>query len=360
MRIGTVDVCKAVFALLICLYHFFNVVSPNPYLPLGDVMVELYVLIAGVFFFMSWEKKKAAGSGYTDSPYPYLKHRFGRFLPYSAVGFALAAAVRLWMGWYQGSMPALKEMLEWIPADLMEISMVTMNGLNHAAPLLNVPAWTLSAMLLAEFIVCMLLVNCEKAFKTMIAPLVILLGLGYWRFIPKANHQIWLGFTTFGLMRVFIIYCMSWYCYRLMLAIRRIRWTRSGKVMLTCAEGLLYALSLLVMTQYDSRNFRWLVTVFFIVAAAISISGMSGSVRLFPPRKWTAYLGEWSMGVYLTHYPIMRVFRTLYPGEAVLAHLPAYLAVVAAAAVAFGLVVRLVKMLCTRSFHYVKGKMTEN
>ena len=84
------------------------------------------------------------------------------------------------------------------------------------------------------------------------------------------------------------------------------------------------------------------------------------SVRLFPPRKWTAYLGEWSMGVYLTHYPIMRVFRTLYPGEAVLAHLPAYLAVVAAAAVAFGLVVRLVKMLCTRSFHYVKGKMTEN
>ena len=93
MRIGTVDVCKAVFALLICLYHFFNVVSPNPYLPLGDVMVELYVLIAGVFFFMSWEKKKAAGSGYTDSPYPYLKHRFGRFLPYSAVGFALAAAV---------------------------------------------------------------------------------------------------------------------------------------------------------------------------------------------------------------------------------------------------------------------------
>ena len=360
MRIGTMDVSKAFFAVLIRLYHFFNVLSPNPHLPLGDVLVELYVLIAGVFFFMSWEKKKAAGSDFVQSPYPYLKRRFLRFLPYSVAGFALAAGVRWWMETVQGNALTWDTLLNWLPGDVIEMSMLAMNGLNDAKPLLNVPAWTLSAMLISEFVVCMLLVNCDKGFKTLVAPLAIIVGLGVWRFIPKANHEIWLGWTTFGLMRVFIIYCMSWYCYRLTVRLKNTNWTRHGKRMLTAAEVVLYAASMLIIMQYTSRNFRWLVTGFFILAVAITISGKSYSSKVFPHSKWTAYLGEWSMGVYLTHYPIMRVFRTLYPGESVLPHVWVYLGMVAVAAVIFCLVTDGLIKLCTALWKKWRSRLIQN
>lgn len=58
MRIGSVDVYKFFFSWVICFYHFYNAVSPNPYFPMGETVVELFVLISGVFFYMGWEKTK--------------------------------------------------------------------------------------------------------------------------------------------------------------------------------------------------------------------------------------------------------------------------------------------------------------
>ena len=344
MRIGSVDIYKFFFSWIICLYHFYNAVWPNPHFPSGEVVVELFVLVSGVFLFMGWERKKARclngggslGSDADTSPYTYLKRRFLRFLPYVVIGFVLAFGVRAWLFVQEGNPIHLRQVLNWLSEDVWEILMVKMNGMNNDAALLNVPAWTVSAMLIAEFIIFSLLVNWEKVFTTLICPIVILFTYGYWRHLPKANHDIWIGYTTFGLLRVFALICLSWYCWQLVKRLQQTRFTKAGSVLLGISEWLLYAVSVVLLMNFDSRYMRWVITMLFFLAVAISISGASFTLKVFPQSKLSRWMGEMSMGIYLTHYPIMRVFKHLWPNaREMFRYKFVYLAVVFAASVLF-------------------------
>ena len=316
MRIGSVDLYKFFFSWMICFYHFYGAVKPNAHFPMGAVVVELFVLISGVFFYMGWEraKKKSFAKGMMHlSPYPYLKRRFMRFLPYVMTGVALAAGVRAWLFSQQGNLIDWKQRLTWFSEDIWEVLMINMNGINDNTPLLNVPAWTISAMLIAEFLVFALLINWEKVFTTLICPCVILYSYGFWQHIPRARHEVWIGYTTFGMLRVFALICLSWYCWQLIKKMRATQFTKAGSFLLGVGELALYAVAVILIMNFDSRNFRWVVTLLFFFAVAISISGASFTAKIFPASKLTRWLGELSMGIYLTHYPIMRIFKHRWP-----------------------------------------------
>ncbi len=347
MRIGSVDVYKFFFSWVICFYHFYNAVSPNPHFPMGDTVVEFFVLISGVFFYMGWEKAKERHSQQGElcasaegvSPYPFLKRRFLRFLPYTTTGFVLAFGVRAWLYAEGDGVISFRRILTWLSDDIWEILLIKMNGMNDNSALLNVPVWTVSAMLIAEFIIFALLANREKLFTTLICPCAILVGLGLWRHIPKGNHEVWMGYTTFGLLRVFLLTCLAWYCWQLVRRMRATRFTRLGSAILGVCELLLYIGALAIMMNFDTRNFRWVVMMMFFFAGAISISGASFTKALLPAGKVTGWLGEMSMGIYLTHYPIMRIYKHLWPDPyEMFSHKTSFLVVVFAASVVFCLV----------------------
>ena len=189
-----------------------------------------------------------------------------------------------------------------------------------------------------------LLVNFEKRFTTLICPLVLLIGYGYWRHIPDADHDIWVGFTTFGVLRVFMLVCLAWYCWKLIQRLRKIRFTKTGSVVLGVVELLLYGGALALLMHFNTRSFRWMVTLMFVLAVTISASGASFTHRLMPAGKVTRWLGELSMGVYLTHYPIMRIYKQLWPeAKEMFYHKFSFLAVVLVTSVLFCLAVRLVE-----------------
>lgn len=366
MRIGSVDVYKFFFSWIICFYHFYNAVSPNPHFPMGETVVELFVLISGVFFYMGWERTKEnslrGGCSLAEdiSPYSFLKRRFLRFLPYTTIGFALAFGVRTWLYTEGGSAVSFQRVLSWLSDDIWEILLIKMNGMNDNSALLNVPAWTVSAMLIAEFFIIALLVYREKLFTTLICPGVIMLGLGLWRHIPKGNHEVWMGFTTFGLLRVFLLTCLAWYCWKLVQRMRAMRFTRCGSILLGICELLLYIGALAIMMNFDTRNFRWVVMMMFFFACAISISGASFTKALFPAGKVTGWLGEMSMGIYLTHYPIMRIYKHLWtdPYE-MFEHKISFLVVVFAASVVFCVVTKYVARAAGRITTAIKGKVVQ-
>ena len=356
MRIGFVDLTKLVFAFIVCFYHFFNVVSPNPYFPLGNLTVELFVLIAGVFFFLGIEKQLTR-TAELQSPYAFLKKRFLRFLPYSLAGFMLAFAVKFYLEYSPKTGISLGTLGSWLSDGLWEILMIKMNGMNNNQSMLNVPAWTLSAMLISEFFAYACFYNSKKLYTTLIAPLSIVIGLGVWRHIPKASHQLWMGYTTFGVFRVWLLYCLSWYCCQLMIRIKETPWTKSGKAFLTVSEFFCYAFSLLIIVTQTTRNYRWAATLLLFAAAAISISGRSASASMIRSKKLIFWIGELSMGVYLTHYPIMQVFRAWYPGRAVLDHFAVFVCVVIAAAAAFAVSVVYAKSLFAVCYRKITSKL---
>lgn len=276
------------------------------------------------------------------------------------MGFTLAFSVRAWLYTEGGGIISFRQVLTWLSDDIWEILLVKMNGLNNNNALLNVPVWTVSAMLIAEFLIFALLVNHEKLFTTLICPSVILVGLGLWRHISKGNHEVWMGFTTFGLLRVFLLTCLAWYCWQLVQRMRATRFTRCGSILLGVCELLLYISALAIMMNFDSRNFRWVVMLIFFFAVAISISGASFTKRLFPSGKVTKWLGELSMGIYLTHYPIMRIYKYIWtdPYE-MFDHKFSYLAVVFAASVLFCVVSKYAGKAAGRVTAAVKAKVVQ-
>lgn len=237
--------------------------------------------------------------------------------------------------------------------------MIKMNGLNNNMPVLNVPAWTLSAMLLSEFVIYALLYNSETLFRTLIVPCTIIVGLGVWRHIPKGNYEIWLGFTTFGMFRVFILYCLSLYCFELVKYLKAKLFTKKGVIALTVVEVICYIIPLLIIVRETSRNYRWIGTLLLLFAVAISVCEKSFSTRMVLDRKWTEWIGEYSMGIYLTHYPIMQLFRALYPGEAVLGQfIPFVISVLVAAAVFVKIVNALIRF-CHRFNQWVSKTLIQ-
>jgi len=353
MRIGFVDLIKLLFAFIVCFYHFFNVVSPNPYFPLGDLTVEVFVLIAGIFL---WRSQKSANPVF-QSPYAFLKKRFLRFFPYSLAGFLIAFAAKVYLTLSSGTDISSQTIGNWLTDGLWDVLMIKMNGMNGNAALLNVPAWTLSAMLLSEFLAVACMHNNQRLFTTLIAPLTIIIGLGIWRHIPSATHHLWMGITTFGLLRVWILYCLSWYCYKLMLKIQETQWTKAGKYFLTFLEILCYVLAILIIMNQTSRNYRWFATLLLFAAIAVSVSGKSLSSSILTHKTAIFCIGELSMGVYLTHYPIMQIFRSWYPGEEVLDHAASFLYVVLAASVTFSIVVVYGKKLFATCHRKLKSKL---
>lgn len=192
--------------------------------------------------------------------------------------------------------------------------MIKMNGMGitDSVGLLNVPVWTISAILIVEFIVFALLLNWEKAFTTFICPCSILVGFGLWSQFENINYKNWIGFTTFGVLRVFIVMCLSFYCCKLISNIENIKLTAGGKIFLSAVEWLLYGASLYLIMNFNTRPFRWLTILIFFFAVAITMSGNCYSNRIFSHSKITDYLGEMSLGLYLTHYPIYRMFKSVW------------------------------------------------
>ena len=119
--------------------------------------------------------------------------------------------IRIYRTATQGGEINVHKILQWLSGDIWEILLIKMTGLNNDNGFLNGPAWSLSAMLIAEFFVLLILVRWEKHFATCIAPLMLMVGFGFWRHIPVAAHELWIGFTTFGVLRVVLLNCIAYY-----------------------------------------------------------------------------------------------------------------------------------------------------
>ena len=91
-RNGAIDLLKFLFSWIVAFYHFY---SNRKYFPHGNIGVEFFVLVSGVYFYMSWEKTKRRrpGEDLAFYPYEYAKKRFLRFFPSTTTAFVGAFIV---------------------------------------------------------------------------------------------------------------------------------------------------------------------------------------------------------------------------------------------------------------------------
>ena len=363
MRNPSIDIYKFFFSLMIAIFHFYGRSTPREHFPLGGVIVEFFVLASGVFFYSKWERVKQKNKITELYPYEYAKKRFLRFFPYNLAGVIFAFLVRrIYLYQADGGVVTIGKIVRWLSSDIWEIILIKMNGLNKNAGLLNAPAWTISAMFIVEFVIVCLLVNREKLFYTVICPISILVGYGFWRHVENGGNEIWIGFTTFGVLRVFLVMCLAWYCYQLAEFIKKAQYTQKGIWILTFCEVICYCSVLLIVMYGTTRNFKWVATGFLLFAVSLSASQKTYIYTLSMKlnHTFTSWLGRLSVDIYLAHGTIIYLFTHFYPDKYDMYRQKfIYMLLCLAVAIIFECLVVLGQKICIKAFHSLKLQMLE-
>lgn len=303
VHILTVDLGKFVYCWFIVFYHFY--LNTADTFPGGKYGVEFYLLAAGVFFFRHLEHSQG------ETPGRYIGHRFARLFPWTLTAYALAfVVIRL----YIDRTFTLGSLAGRLSQDLWEVLLVKMNGMNLGESLLNSPAWTVSSMFLVEIVLVGFFFACKKPFVRVLLPASLMAGFGIWRHVPSAGSTIWIGLTTFGTLRAWLVYGCAWYCYRLSGALGRAKLSRRAERALTGLATALHAFAIWAMLTQDSRNYQWCVLLAFFLAMALTISGHNRwNAALQKLARPIRFLGALSLSVFLVHWPVIRLFQTFYP-----------------------------------------------
>lgn len=310
-RNGAIDICRFIYCLIIVGFHFYE--ETYEHFAMGYTGVEFFAIVSGLFFFRGWEKNKTIQKVPHSYTRAYMKKRFFKFFPYTTAAFLLLAVLRLFYAITSG-MFSMVTFGHWAATDIWEILLVKMGGLNNGQNLLNGPAWYISAMLIVEFLVLNLLARWENEFKHFILPLSILIGYGYWRnyTVPGPAPGTWIGFTTFGVLRIYLATCVSYYVFLFTESLRKRNWTNYGRSMLTALEITSQLAAFAIILWGWSRDYIWVLILLFSVSIAITCSGKSYSVKLFKQSRITNYLGRLSLSIFLVQAAAIRVFAMNY------------------------------------------------
>lgn len=310
-RNGLIDIMRLVFALLITMYHFYS--NGEEHFPGGRFGVEFFMILAGFLLLASWENRNISTLPVEERQsywMNYMKKRYSHFFCFALAAFIVAFVImRIW----HQQIYDIAGICDKLSGDIWEVMLVKMNGLNKGTAMINTPTWTLSCMLFVEFFILGMLTLCKRLFLSFLVPLSVIFGTGYWMNLKSIDIRLFHTFFTFGMLRVYVLMCFGIFSYKISQKIKLISFSKTGRSLLTVAELTGYTICLLICFFRDSRNYQFCFILIATFAVGVSFSGKSfaGSLIL-PAKRLASFCAEFSFSLYLTHYPILRIFQYTY------------------------------------------------
>ena len=309
-RNGFVDVVRLGFAGIVMMFHFYS--SGQKHFPGGFLGVEFFAILAGFLMYSAWDRHQVSRLSLDKRQQywlGYMKKRYVKFFWYNLIAFVLAfLAVRIWCD----QIHSVVSISDALSKDIWEILLVNMSGLNCGNYQLNLPAWTMSCMLFAEFFILGMLVFLEKPFLTFLMPLTLIAGIGYWANLKDPSLRFFHTFLTFGVLRVYVLTCMGIFAYLLYKRLKGISFSHTGRWILTAAELLGYITCVLIVLYRNSRYYQFCFILATTLVLAVSFSGKSFAGSMLPANTVTNFCAELSLSLYLIHWPVLMVFQHVF------------------------------------------------
>lgn len=300
-RNGFIDIQKFFYAWIIVIFHFYE--YTHEHFEGGGTSVEFFLIVSGAFFFAGY-KRRFDGIRAEDRlnyPVQYIKKRLLRFLPYTLPAFAVAFIVRVVITDDGKSINSVAHIIDLFVRNIWEIPLISMCGLTGGRGMINGVTWTISTMLIVEFLILNFLVRGEKTFCSFLAPIAMLIGCGFWAQIEDTSHLLWHGFTTFGVIRTFIMTCAGIYAWKGAEWLSKQKISAKGRKILTFLEISIHTIAIISMTCRSTRYYRMFLALLFTIAITITLSHQGYTAKWFRQNKVTDFLGEWSMAIYVIH-----------------------------------------------------------
>lgn len=210
-RIGSIDVLRLFFAVIIVLHHSRYVLGDENCIFLGgSLAVEFFFYVSGYFLFLSVQKrelqdeKEGKREGIGTQTFHFILHKIKSFLPEFLISWIIGFVLIAWLGHW-----TLSDIFRAFVENFWELTLVRMSGLYTGG--INGVVWYLSAMLLAMAILYPLMRKNLDFMSHVGCPLISLFIYGY--LMQTYGHprdpSVWTGFAFKGLLRAIADLCVG-------------------------------------------------------------------------------------------------------------------------------------------------------
>lgn len=321
-RNGMADLMRFVFSLVIVIFHF-SVSMQYDIKPFskGFIGVEFFFLLSGYLLAASLKKISYNKETIFPDVLNFLKKKCTAFLPYHFIIFGSVFVVyELIYRWRPGVL--VKNIINTAP-DFFFIQMLGFHRTNYMKM-----EWYISAMLIVMAILTPLIIRFRKPMLQYILPITAFVSYG---FILNSFSSLdllfeWTGFCYAGLIRALAGISMGCFIYTITEAKLLDKLPRA---LLILIELGCYVLTLFYAYNSGFEMSKYAVIPFIIIAVMITFT--KKAEISFLNNKVTAFLGKWSLSVYLTQIVLKRplmVWKTKYnPGFDFLYYLLIYIAI---------------------------------
>ena len=301
-----IELLRFLGAWIVVGFHFYAETSEH--FIGGFFSVDFFLILAGIMMFIKYKQEKSHGK--VMRPYQYLWYRFSRVFPGIFVGFVLALIVR--RGIYQ-PVESFVEFIDLFAHDIWELLLVDLSGMNTMPKtFVNGPAWTISSMLIAQFVIWGALYYFEDKFLNYFMPFSLIIGFAMWANVESTVVRTWLGFTTFGTLRAYLVICLGYYCALCASRLSKIQLNGGGRVLLTVAEYSTLCVLLIIEMFRKDRNYWFCSILLNFIVIAFAMSGQSYINKLLSKKMAIAKLGNIGYSIYLSHGSVHLIFIKLF------------------------------------------------
>ena len=178
---------------------------------------------------------------------------------------------------------------------------LSMTGLGKKG--MNTPVWYISAMLLSMAVLYPLLRKHHDITIHLIIPLASLLIFGYLyqNYGHPRGPSKWLGWTHKGMLRAFAEIGIGCLLFYLSNAIRRIRFKRLGKWLITLTENAIYIVVICYMYLAGASKYDYFFIAILAIAVALTFSEAGIHNRIYD-NSLIYKLGKFSAPLFFSHW----------------------------------------------------------
>ena len=311
-RNGTISLVKFLAAILVMIYHGGRILigkNHNFSSQTGYVLVDLFFIISGYYFYKSILKIKDKDVDiYKENILATVK-RLKSFLPYT-ITIGIATIILKYMNNLLLRREAMMSIFNIFLFDMSGLSGYTING----------PTWYLSAMLIIFFVEFPIIYINKKNYSKYIAPIITIFGLGYiYKSFGSLNIFLtgWNGFFYNGLIRALVDINLGIIIYEISESLRpKINgYGKTKKIILELIHISLYLfIGYFVLFYKDEGEIDYFAYVVIVVALLISFSETILS-NLFD-KKIVNYLERISLPIFINQFFFLDLLNIINESEA--------------------------------------------
>lgn len=284
---GVISLWKFIFSIMIILYHYATSTEWQ-YFKNGYLGVEFFFIVSG--YLMTKSALKVENKEIGKTTWKYIWRKVKELFPYILIAYVISIFVK----------SSFREFKTYqYVRSIWNLLLVDMSGIVTTYMLGQ--TWYISAMLISMLILYPLIIKYKKNFIYLIAPIIVLFVGGYVSHVYGELNlaYTWNGLVQEGILRALFELSLGAISYEIVEKMKKINFTRIGKVLLTLIE-ILGIVIVFIIACRQSKNYDFIALGLLTISIIIAFSENTIFYK-YINNKFFYYLEKLSLPIYLNH-----------------------------------------------------------